>query len=348
MIAVIIIGGLFVSYRYLGKGVTYNGNEIIINIKNFVTTIPLSEVPSLIKTYNVNHKQYDTYYELSSDEQIIYNALLKKSKDVLINDDNDLVLNISLGNLNIGLDDNKTYKETEELIKDSFNKIDFNKVLNSLRADYPYYFWYLYSSTYSYSEPRIIIKGNDISNTYFQMELSSLYADDGEIDLDKINKARTCYKKAKEIANSVIGDSAEEKIKYFVDYILENTNYYNEYLNDADTDTPWNTFISVFDENPDTLSICGGYADALQLLCDLSEIECYTAMGYMNNDLHAWNEIYLDGQKYLMDATNLDEGTIGQGYKLYMKQVEDNTYSIKIYDEYVGYRKFNLEELVEK
>lgn len=346
LIIVIVVGSGVIYYRYKGKGIGVSSEQVVINVKKTMITIPIKEIPETVNTDFIAHKGHDTYYELTTNEKAVYNAILTKSKNVLINNDNDLNFNVSLEDFDLGLTGNETYPEIKNKAIEEFNKINFNKVLNSLKIDYPYYFWYLYSSSYSYIEPRIIVNNGDYSESYFEMSLETSYSENGEVDMSEFNKARSAYTKAIEVTDSVKDETAENKLRYFADYILENTSYYDEYKTDTSSKKQWSTFISVFDENPETLSICGGYSDAFQLLCDLSGIECYNVVGYMNSDLHAWNEVYLDGQTYLVDITNSDEGTVGQGNKLYMKPVEGDEYSVRIYDDIMQYKKLSVSDWV--
>lgn len=346
LIVMIVIGVGVIGYRCTGQGIGFYNGRITLSLKGFTNTFSKEE-PSEIPLIVNSHKRYDTYYELTKNEQEVYDALLKKSKDILENNDNSLDMKVSLRNFDLGLDGNENYDEIREKANQALNEINWDKVLNSLRIDYSYYFWYLYSSSFSYTEVEIYSDKGDLSKSYFEMKLKSIYSDNEEsLNNEDILKVRKCYQKAKEVANEAVDMNNEEKIKYFTDFILNNTNYYNDYKSDSDIKKQWSTFISVFDGDDATLSICGGYADAFQLLCDLSGIECYTAVGYMNNDMHAWNEVYLDEQIYMVDTTNIDEGTVGEGYKLYMKPVNSNEYSIKVYNEDMNYKKMSIDEWI--
>ena len=70
-----------------------------------------------------------------------------------------------------------------------------------------------------------------------------------------------------------------------------------------------------FQENPsngnpygflvDGAGICMGYTTTFQFLMDLLGIECITVEGSACNHTedHAWNQVYLDGDRYCVDVT---------------------------------------------
>ena len=85
--------------------------------------------------------------------------------------------------------------------------------------------------------------------------------------------------------------------------------------------------ISVFDEDLSTNVVCEGYSKAFQYLCDLTdfegEIDCISVTGTMSGGTgagaHMWNIVNLaDGKNYLVDVTNCDEGSIGEGEQLFL------------------------------
>lgn len=346
----LLIGFVFIlgiiSYQAIGIGIGYS-DDIFITFKNYSHTIILKEIPYLIDTSNLEHNRYDTYYSLSCNEQVVYDYLYAQSKNILTGDDYSLTFNIGIKDLDIDFS-NQTIKEVEKNVSAALNKVDFNKVFFSLRQDYPYYCWYLHSFSYHYDAPRIIVDNNGFSKSYFVLKINSAYSDiSGKyLDSSELLKARAAYNNAKAIVDSTKEFSTYDKIKYYTDYILNNTAYYTDYNNDTSSKETWCNFISVFDNNDNTLSVCGGYADAFKLLCDLGDIECYQEIGLMNNEYHAWNEVYIDDIAYMIDTTNIDDGSIGQGYKLYLKEVSGNEYTFYIYGEAVNYQKLSLEEMI--
>ena len=346
----LLIGFVFIlgiiSYQVIGVGIGYS-DDIYITFNDFTYTLILKDIPEAIITKNIIHNRHDTYYSLSKNEQAIYDSLYVKSKNILTGNDNDLTLYIGFEDFDLDFS-NQTVKEVEENINSALEQINFNKIFYSLRQDYPYYFWYLYSCGYNYNSPRVIAMNNDFSKSYFELKINSIYSDDSGkyLDSDELIMARSAYKNAKQIPENAVEYNIYDKIKYYTNYILNNTAYYHNHDSDSSNKQTWSTFISVFDNIDSTLSICGGYSDAFKLLCDLGDVECYLETGLMNNEYHAWNEIYINDVTYMIDTTNIDEGAIGQGYKLYLNQASGDEYTFYIHGEAVTYRKLSLDEML--
>ena len=84
-----------------------------------------------------------------------------------------------------------------------------------------------------------------------------------------------------------------QKVKYFYDWIIENTDYEN--LSSSQD------FTSVF---LDKRSVCAGYSRAFQYLCQKANIECSYVVGIAdNNELHAWNLVKIGKNYYWVDTT---------------------------------------------
>ena len=134
-------------------------------------------------------------------------------------------------------------------------------------------------------------------------------------------------KKARDNAWDIVwdqnGKSKYEKIIAYRDAVLERTSYHTAAGNGEieDYGNPWQ-IIWVFDEDPTTNVVCEGYAKAFQYLCDLSDQTCYTVDGVMMDGTeggrHMWNILPFGGKNYLVDLTNIDEGTIGYPNELFM------------------------------
>ena len=63
----------------------------------------------------------------------------------------------------------------------------------------------------------------------------------------------------------------------------------------------------------DGLAICGGYAQAFQLLLEQADIPCITVSGKMGGENHMWALAYVDGQWSYFDPTS-DRGRSGYGF----------------------------------
>ena len=90
---------------------------------------------------------------------------------------------------------------------------------------------------------------------------------------------------------------------------------------------PWQ-IIWVFDNDETTNVVCEGYSKAFQFLCDGSDFESdelhsTIVTGIMSGGTgagpHMWNIVTMgDGNHYLVDVTNCDEGTIGEPDQLFL------------------------------
>lgn len=124
-----------------------------------------------------------------------------------------------------------------------------------------------------------------------------------EIKYDKHKKA---YEKAKGIVKELIKPGMKDIEKEFVlhNYVVTHAKYNvdnykkkNVTLDDA----------SAYGILVNGIGVCAGYAEAMQLLLNLSGVECKYIMGMANGprgyELHAWNIVKIDGEYYHLDAT---------------------------------------------
>ncbi len=128
--------------------------------------------------------------------------------------------------------------------------------------------------------------------------------------------AKNDLQRIKQISQEIIANSGTnkvEQIKYFYDWIVQNTDYYDTQNSQSIT--------SVF---LDKQSVCAGYSKAFQYLCKEAGIECLYVNGYTkDNMLHAWNMVKLNDNYYWVDVTWGDpifaegeESTINYNYLL--------------------------------
>lgn len=129
---------------------------------------------------------------------------------------------------------------------------------------------------------------------------------------------------ARAIAKQYRGYSDYAKMIAFRDEICELVSYNSAAAEESYSGgygDPWQ-LIYVFDGDDSTNVVCEGYAKAFQYLCDLSGLTCYTVTGEMAGGTgegpHMWNIVTLGGENYLVDVTNSDDGTVGQGGELFL------------------------------
>ena len=84
-----------------------------------------------------------------------------------------------------------------------------------------------------------------------------------------------------------------EKAKLIADYICDRVVYKDDNVAGIN---------SVFTETPPVNGLCGTYANAFVYLCQRADIPCIS----VKDDVHAWNEVYIDGKWYVADISYYD------------------------------------------
>lgn len=84
-----------------------------------------------------------------------------------------------------------------------------------------------------------------------------------------------------------------EKVKRIADYICDRVAYKNENVAGIN---------KVFTGMSPVNAVCGTYADAFVYLCQRAEIPCISVV----DDIHAWNEVYVDGKWHTTDISYYD------------------------------------------
>lgn len=111
--------------------------------------------------------------------------------------------------------------------------------------------------------------------------------------------------RAREIVAGIPKGSGDfEKILYLYNWLTENVVYYDvddpySYYNDD-----WNLLYDTLVKNS---TVCAGYAEALYVMCNLADVECFIVMGSLYGGQgwgdHAWNVAKIDGEYYQFDST---------------------------------------------
>ena len=110
------------------------------------------------------------------------------------------------------------------------------------------------------------------------------------------------------LATSIVQDqtdsamTAYEKAEALYTYLTENVKYDHRYYSEPQN-MPYDSR-TAYGALENHLSICGGYAQALQILFEKAGIPCYTVSGSMGGEYHMWNIAYLDGAWRYFDATS--------------------------------------------
>lgn len=105
------------------------------------------------------------------------------------------------------------------------------------------------------------------------------------------------FEPANKATNSFIAEisnlTEQEKVKRIADYICDMVSYENEDVVGIN---------KVFTGTPPVNAVCGTYADAFVYLCQRTGIPCISVV----DDIHAWNEVYVDGKWYTTDISYYD------------------------------------------
>lgn len=220
----------------------------------------------------------------------------------------------------------------DEMLNRFFAQLEINLVLEALFSDCPYdMYWFnkeqqtLFFCNVGAGYENDKLCGY-IPNVTVVMHVSKDYRgeNDTTVDSDKPSTAAKAAETAKEIAAANAGKTDYEKLVAFKNYICDAVSYNVESVTpgyERGYGDPWQ-MIYAFDGDPTTNIVCEGYSKAFQYLCDLSGLDCISVGGVFGdaqeNENHMWNIVTLNGQNYLVDVTNTDEGTVGQDGELFL------------------------------
>lgn len=236
---------------------------------------------------------------------------------------------------------------------------DIRAIVQALLADCPYdLYWFdkeqnvnrttqpYYSVTTASDGIQRICFDNTRSTVSIRFVVSSDYAATSRGDSD--TNARYTVDASKTGAAVLASANARQIVKETESQGLSDLQILRQYqqkiceLTDYDYDAsptqpygnPWQ-MVYVFDNEPMTKVTCEGYAKAMQYLCDETDfhdnsITCASVTGYLiyhsSIESHMWNIVHwTDGNNYLVDVTNCDSGTAGEGGKLFMIPVRSET-----------------------
>ncbi len=209
--------------------------------------------------------------------------------------------------------------------------INIGQVVSALMVDCPYEMYW-----YNKADGGGIKFGYSLDCDYGAIALSSLYVtfavaqeyasayDAACVDSTLVKTAQSAAENAQSIVRKNSDKGDHEKLEAYRKAICNLVSY-----NDSAAagrmayGNPWQ-LVWVFDEDPDTNVVCEGYAKAFSYLCSRSSfnsgrINCATVAGYLGGEGHMWNIVTDEnGERFLVDVTNCDEGCAGAPNLLFM------------------------------
>ena len=265
---------------------------------------------------------------LSGDERVIYDALKTLIREVADGDRSSTVFAIGQPIEYEGED--YPVDILTEFSGSSFTQSMFDRIISALLLDMPYeLYWYDKTMGCELIGGFINEYGYLAQLTFgFTVSEDYRYDDAYSADTDLTGAASNAADNARDIVAQYANASDYDKLLGYqneihdlvsYDHAAAEGGYFSQEID------PWQ-LISVFDGDPDTNVVCEGYSKAYMYLCDLTDfdqaIQCYTVEGYMESSggggLHMWNIVDIAGDHYLVDTTNNDAGTIGEGGGLFL------------------------------
>ena len=239
--------------------------------------------------------------------------------------------------------------DDSQVTKSLFSALKLDDIHGYLMMDLPYdLYWYDKTSDGGMKAYMGYVRTEDgravVTTLYFNFAVSEEFREPGSVqktnwglenELDcyvvnaaKVNAANTAALRARSIVDAYSSYSDYDKLKAYKEEICKLTDYNRDAASSSNTQygDPWQ-LIYVFDDDPNTKVVCEGYSKAFQYLCDLSSFEnsdtaCYTVTGVVSGngktEMHMWNIVSLGGKNYLVDVTNSDTGTMGDGGQLFL------------------------------
>ena len=264
---------------------------------------------------------------LNEDEKIIYQSLKSQVAETAANGGSTEFL-ISDFSFTWTLDGYPNTSEIEKQGKELFvQKVDLRKVLEYLMINCPYeLYWFDKTQGFQYTSSigKKYSQTAQFSNLRITLPVAQSYRDGSSTQMDaaKAQTAAAAVATAQDIVAKYAGKSDYEKLKGYKEEICALTSYDHAAASGGKPyGDPWQ-IIYVFDGNPDTNVVCEGYAKAFTYLCDLSQFDdaaVYSITGKMSGAGHMWNIVRLEGNNYMADLTNCDEGTVGYPDQLFLK-----------------------------
>lgn len=121
-------------------------------------------------------------------------------------------------------------------------------------------------------------------------------------NLDKrLNEYFTEVKKAKEIADSLKGNTNDETIMNIINWVQNNVFYDYSLHGNATNEELINSYYGAYSGKK---VICTGFSMVVHQLCAMNGIPSRIELGTYNGDMHAWNSIQFDSGFKHVDVLN--------------------------------------------
>ena len=106
---------------------------------------------------------------------------------------------------------------------------------------------------------------------------------------------------ARQIANEAAKYKTDyEKLRYINNYIVDHCEYVSAAVKNPDNyPLAFTSYGCLVEGN----AVCEGYANSVQLICELLDIPCIKVTGTAYNGNHIWNAVYLDDKWWMLDVT---------------------------------------------
>lgn len=265
-------------------------SDIIIigeHMKKILMLLPLLVLLLVTFIYKDNISNYiiekiffskEIYIENSNEYDLDYDFSYVKKTDNFIAQNRQQVLDILYTILNSGVTDFYFYCDYDNCKDDVSYLTNSYRMININNYVHPY-------NNYQ----KVTFSINSFNK--ITIEIKKLYSD---TDIAMIND------KLDELIEKLITDemTTKEKITVFHNYIIDNTVYDSEYLNNgsSSTDNPSNKATGPLFFGK---ALCGGYTDIMAIFLNKLNIPNYRISG----ENHVWNFVYVDGDWYHLDLT---------------------------------------------
>lgn len=173
------------------------------------------------------------------------------------------------------LESTVNYSAAVEFIHD-VSKEDLIVGLEAFKREHPEAFWMREYTMYSYGGSELV-RSVEFNDECAYEEIS-----------DEIREQADYV-----VSEALAAGSAYDTVKYFYDWIIDTCEFDQDAENNQDIRSVFLTHASV----------CSGYAQAFQYLCNEAGIECVLVKGDADGSSHAWNAVWIDGEAYWVDTT---------------------------------------------